>query len=144
MAAAHIGALVAVEAGDILAIDPDRPAGWLVKAADQLQQGGLAGAGRADQGGKFAVFDGQVDAAQSLRLQPPTLIDTDCIFNFYDFHFILLFRSRAYFSARRASTGCKREAIMAGYRPAKNGYDEGQDGQVDRTVHRWSWRRSYR
>jgi len=35
MAAAHIGALVAVETGDILAIDPDRPTGGLVKAADQ-------------------------------------------------------------------------------------------------------------
>ncbi len=77
------------------------------------------GAGRADQGGKFAALDGQVDAAQGLGFHRANFVDTGGIINFYDFHFILLFIRRAYFSARRASTGCKREAMMAGYRPAR-------------------------
>ena len=54
--AAHVGALVAVELADIFAVDINLPAGGLVEAADQLQQGGLARTGRPDQGGKFAAL----------------------------------------------------------------------------------------
>ena len=74
-AAAHIGALVAVELADVLAVDEHLPAGGLVQAADQLQQGGLARAGRPDQGGKFAAFDGQVDAAQGLGFDLANLVN---------------------------------------------------------------------
>ena len=59
---------VGVEGGDVLAVDHDAPAGRLLQAVDQAQQGALAGAGRADQAKHFTTFDAQVGALQGADL----------------------------------------------------------------------------
>ena len=118
VAAAHIGALVAVETGDILAVDQYRPAGGLVEAADQLQQGGFAGTGGTDQGGKFAAFDGQVDAAQGLGFDFANLVDTGDVFNFYDFHFVLLFSALISLRAGLRPVPCGKPSSPDTARPA--------------------------
>ncbi len=87
----------------------DLPGGGLVEAADQLQQGRLARAGGADQGGEFAVLDGQADAAQGVRFELSDGIYTGDVLDPHDFH-----RELLYFSARRAVTGSMREASRAG------------------------------
>lgn len=56
---AETAQLVAVERGDVLAIDDDLAAGGLFQAVDQAQHGALAGAGMADQAEHLAIFDGQ-------------------------------------------------------------------------------------
>ena len=45
--------------GDVTAIEHDAPAGDFDEAGDHLQGGGLATAGRAEQGDELAFFDGQ-------------------------------------------------------------------------------------
>src|SRR5690349_1524686 len=50
LAAAHLGALALVEVGEIAAEERDLPAGGVVQAGDQVEQGGLAGAGAAANG----------------------------------------------------------------------------------------------
>src|SRR4030067_1927819 len=142
---AHVGALVAVELADILAVDKHVPAGRLVQAADQLQKGGLTRARRSDQGSEFATLNGKTDTAQSLSLDFAGFKSTGNILNLYDFHVVLLtdvlyspdflirrvlFIRRMffilrmfvihYFSARRASTGSIRAASTAGYSPARS------------------------
>ena len=83
---AHIGPLVAVETGNVLPIDKDGARRGLVEQADELQQGGLAGARRADQGGEFAVLYDQVHAAQCVGFHLSDLeiargIDYFCYFH---------------------------------------------------------------
>ncbi len=73
-----------------LSLISTRPGGRLVEAADHLQKRGLAGAGRTDQRGEFAVLDAQVHASQRLCFHFANFIYTGDIFNFYDFHFVLL------------------------------------------------------
>ncbi|MNJ80515.1 hypothetical protein D3C77_789230 [compost metagenome] len=45
--------------GDVAAVEDDAATGDLDEASDHLQGGGLAAAGRAEQGDKLAFFDGQ-------------------------------------------------------------------------------------
>ncbi|MDT4874180.1 hypothetical protein FQZ97_1094660 [compost metagenome] len=59
---------------DALAFDLDLAAGGRIQAADQVEQRGLAGTGRAHQGDEVAVRDVQVDAVQHLHLFGAALV----------------------------------------------------------------------
>ena len=50
--------------GDVLVAEEVLAAGRPVEAAEQVEQGGLAGAGRAHEGDEVAFLDGQGDAAK--------------------------------------------------------------------------------
>src|ERR1700680_3674030 len=54
--------------GEVLAIDHDLPAIEAIEAGETVEQGGLAGAGRPDDGDHLATFDLKIDAAQGLDL----------------------------------------------------------------------------
>ena len=56
------GDLMRAEAGDVLAVEDDRPAGRSQKSAQEIEAGRLAGAVRADQADDLALVDGEVDA----------------------------------------------------------------------------------
>jgi hypothetical protein len=62
--AAPIGALVGVEAGDVLLVDLHAPAVGAVETTHQLQHSGFARTGRPDQGGELARFNREADAVQ--------------------------------------------------------------------------------
>ena len=55
-----------VEVGDRRAVDQDLPVGDVVEACDELDDGGLAGAGLADQRDRLAGRDREVDAVHDL------------------------------------------------------------------------------
>ena len=61
-----IGQLLRVEVRDVDAVDDDLAFGIRVHAAQDVEQRGLAGAGRPQQHAEFAFFHGQVDAFQHL------------------------------------------------------------------------------
>ncbi|MNM96029.1 hypothetical protein D3C81_1084930 [compost metagenome] len=61
--------------GDVLAIQEDFPGGGKLEAGDHPQQGGLAAAGRAEQGEEFVVADIQVDAFQRHRAAVRIAVD---------------------------------------------------------------------
>src|SRR5690606_5029730 len=62
--AAPVRQAAAAHGVDALAVDGDLAAAGRVQAADQVQQGGLAGARRAHQRDEVALFDLQVQAVQ--------------------------------------------------------------------------------
>ncbi|MNT16934.1 hypothetical protein D3C72_1520610 [compost metagenome] len=66
--------LAAAHLVDALAFDADLAARGVVQAADQVEQGGLAGTGRAHQRDEVAAGDIQVDAVQHLHLFGATLV----------------------------------------------------------------------
>ena len=62
--AAEAGEVVIGERGDGLAVDADFAGGGAVEAADQVEEGGLSGAGGADDGDHFAAGDVEVDGIE--------------------------------------------------------------------------------
>ena len=75
---------IVVEFADQLVVEPVFPLGGRVEAADEVHQGGLAGAGGAHDGDVLIVLDAQVDAAQRVHLLlgahvvgPPQIFDND-------------------------------------------------------------------
>ena len=65
----QVGALVAVEAGDIDAIEQVAAGSGAVEAAQRVHEGGLAGAGRAHDGDEFAGVHFEADAADGVDLE---------------------------------------------------------------------------
>src|SRR5665811_548437 len=61
-------ALRVVERAGLLSFDEQPSAGRLIQQPDQIEQGGLARTGGADQCGKFALLQHEVDAVQDFRL----------------------------------------------------------------------------
>ena len=55
--------LVRLEAGSRFAADTNLPLAWLVEAADQVEDRGLAGAIGSDQSDQFAVIEGDAEVA---------------------------------------------------------------------------------
>jgi hypothetical protein len=68
---ADAGELVVVELGDVVAVEPVLALGGRVEAADQVHQGGLAGAGGAHDGDVLVVLDAERDAAQGVTCWSP-------------------------------------------------------------------------
>src|SRR5438105_1976035 len=64
---AHVGQLVAREARDVLAVEPVAAGRRAIEAAEQVHEGGLAGARRAHDGHEFAGLDRHGDAAQRVH-----------------------------------------------------------------------------
>ena len=64
---AQAGELAVGQRGHVFARDPDRPRGGAFKAGGQVEQGALARARRADDGGKLAGHDVQGHAAHGLH-----------------------------------------------------------------------------
>ena len=62
--AAKAGEVIVGEGGDGLAVDADFARGGAIEAADQVEQGGFAGTGRAHNGNHFAAFDAEVDGVK--------------------------------------------------------------------------------
>src|SRR5207253_9898718 len=66
--AAVSGAGAVGHGGEVLAVDHDLPAVERVEAGKAVEEGGLAGAGWADDGHHLAALDLEVDAAQGFDL----------------------------------------------------------------------------
>ena len=62
--ATHFGALGVGEFGKVNAVDEDRAGGSAGKTAEDVEEGGLAGAGGADDGDELAGRDGEADLAE--------------------------------------------------------------------------------
>ena len=60
---AELADLGDADAGDVLALEHDRAGGRRHLAGQHLEEGGLAGAVRADDAAQFAAIDGEVDVA---------------------------------------------------------------------------------
>ena len=67
LAVAHDCELVVVEAADVDPVEEVAAAGRHVEAADDVHQGALAAAGRADDRDEVAALDREGDAAQSVH-----------------------------------------------------------------------------
>jgi len=67
--AAEPGAIGVGEAGELDAADGDGAGGGGGEAAEDVEEGGFAGAGRADDGDELAGLDGEVDVAESGDLE---------------------------------------------------------------------------
>ncbi len=65
---ADAGELVVVELADQLAVEPVAALGGGIEAADEVHEGGFAGAGGTHDGHVFVMADGHGDAAQGLDL----------------------------------------------------------------------------
>ncbi|CAE7229328.1 bsn, partial [Symbiodinium necroappetens] len=61
---APVRELGAGEPGDVLALDDERARGGRVDAGDEVEEGGLAGAGGAHEGEEVAALDAQVEAVE--------------------------------------------------------------------------------
>ena len=66
------GQLPVGERRDVVPVDPDAARGRPVQRADQVQHGGLAGAGRADDRDQLAVADPQADVVAARSPRPGT------------------------------------------------------------------------
>jgi hypothetical protein len=71
--------IVQAELADVLAVDPDAAFGDVVIAQQQLEQAGLAGAGRADQGDALAGGDVQADVVQGVGLRTRRIAEADVL-----------------------------------------------------------------
>ena len=69
LGAAHSGALGVGEFGEVCAVDEDRAGGGVGEAAEDVEEGGLSGAGGADNGDELAGSDGEVDVAKGGNLE---------------------------------------------------------------------------
>ena len=74
MVAAPGGELAATHAIDALAFDLDLAAAGCVQPADQVEQGGLAGAGGPHHGDEIAAGNFHVDAVQHLHFFRAALV----------------------------------------------------------------------
>jgi len=66
---AHTGALGVGEFGEVGSVDEDRAGGGSGKTAEDVEEGGLAGARGTDDGDELAGGDGEVDIAEGRDLQ---------------------------------------------------------------------------
>ena len=85
-----------------LAVDRNRPGILDVDAADDIQQGRFARAGRAEQNAELPFSDGKIDAAQDLL---PRLAGAEALFQFTDFKKIRItfhWVSSRFISSRRS------------------------------------------
>ena len=64
---AQPGHVVGRAAGDVLAVENDPPAAGFIEAADQIEDGGLAGPVGAHQGEYFAGFHVEADAVHGFH-----------------------------------------------------------------------------
>jgi hypothetical protein len=70
-AVADFGQLIVVHLADLAAVEFVSAGGRRVQAAEQVHQGGFAGAGRPHDGDVFAALDFQRDAAQAWTVSAP-------------------------------------------------------------------------
>ena len=61
---AEVGELIGVELGEVLLVEEDLAGSGVVESAEEMEEGGLAGAGSADQGDAFAGRDGEGEVAE--------------------------------------------------------------------------------
>ena len=71
--AAEAGEIVIGEGGDGLAVDADLARGGAVQAADEIEEGGLAGARGSDDGDHLAARDFQMDGFERSDLAFPVV-----------------------------------------------------------------------
>jgi hypothetical protein len=69
LGATQAGALRVGEAGEVLALNDERAGCGGGEAAEDVEEGGFAGAGGADDGDELAGVDGEVDVAQGFDLE---------------------------------------------------------------------------